>query len=100
VAFITGASKGVGKATARLLAEEGSDVALTTRGRDELAAAAREIAEATGRKVLPLQGDMGVWADVERSVAEAIDSLGKIDPLVTCAGSSPGGLHKWCAHTH
>jgi NAD(P)-dependent dehydrogenase (short-subunit alcohol dehydrogenase family) len=92
VAFVTGASKGIGKATARLLAEEGCDVALTARGRDELAAAAQEIAEATGRKVLPLQGNMGVWADVERSVADAIDSLGKIDTLVTCAGSSPGGL--------
>ena len=42
--------------------------------------------------MLPLAGDMSVTADVQRCVAAATDRLGPIDILVTCAGSSPGGL--------
>jgi 3-oxoacyl-[acyl-carrier protein] reductase len=51
-----------------------------------------ELAEATGRTILPLQGDMSVQADVERTMNAAIESLGGVDILVTSAGSSPGGL--------
>ncbi len=39
-----------------------------------------------------MAGDMSVSADVNRCVAAALDRFGKIDILVTCAGSSPGGL--------
>ncbi|HXY44268.1 MAG TPA: SDR family oxidoreductase [Acidimicrobiales bacterium] len=91
-AFVTGASKGIGEATARLLAAEGCDVAITARGEEQLRKTAAAIAASTGRTVLPLVGHMGRTEDVERTVAEAISSLGKIDILVTCAGSSPGGL--------
>lgn len=92
VAFVTGASKGIGRATARLLADEGCDVAITARDPAPLARAAEEISEATGRRALPLGGDMSVVADVGRTVTRAIAELGGIDILVTCAGSSPGGL--------
>jgi NAD(P)-dependent dehydrogenase (short-subunit alcohol dehydrogenase family) len=92
VAFVTGASKGIGKATAFELAREGCDVAITARGQEELEKAAAEIAEETGRNVVPLTGDMSVAEDVQRCVKEAMDRLGPIDVLVTCAGSSPGGL--------
>lgn len=91
-AFVTGASKGIGKVTARLLAEEGCDVAITARGAELLETTAHEIAQATGRKVLPLAGDMSKTEDVERTVAAALEALDHIDILVTCAGSSPGGL--------
>jgi NAD(P)-dependent dehydrogenase (short-subunit alcohol dehydrogenase family) len=92
VAFVTGASKGIGKECARLLAQEGCAVAITARGEELLTKTAQEIANDTGRQVLPLAGDMSNWDDVTRTVGEAISRLGRIDVLITCAGSSPGGL--------
>src|ERR1700722_4863976 len=91
-AFVTGASKGIGAARALLLAREGCDVAITARGEEQLRKTAEAIASSTDRTVLALPGDMSVTDDVERTVAEAMQLLGKIDILVTCAGSSPGGL--------
>jgi 3-oxoacyl-[acyl-carrier protein] reductase len=92
VAFVTGASKGIGRETARLLAEEGCKVAITARDPERLEAAARELRDETGGEVIGLAGDMSVMEDVERCVEEATDRLGEIQLLVTCAGSSPGGL--------
>ena len=92
VAFITGASKGIGKECARVLAEEGCTVVVTARGQELLEETARELAEATGQKIMSVVGDMSDPEDVERAVAETIDTFGKIDILITCAGSSPGGL--------
>ncbi|MGA9160615.1 MAG: SDR family oxidoreductase [Actinomycetota bacterium] len=92
VAFVTGASKGIGRATARLLAREGCEVAITARGDELLQRAAAELSQETGHDVLALPGDMSVVEDVERTVAQTIERFGRIDVLVTCAGSSPGGL--------
>ncbi len=92
VAFVTGASKGIGKATARLLAQEGCEVAITARDDELLQRTAAELSQETGGNVLPLQGDMSVVEDVELTVAQTIERFGRIDVLVTCAGSSPGGL--------
>ena len=92
VAFITGASKGIGAACARLLAAEGCDLAITARGQEALEKTAAEIAAESGRRVLALAGDMSVQDEVDRTVAETLSELGQIDILITCAGSSPGGL--------
>ena len=92
VAFITGASKGIGRECARVLAEEGCTVVVTARGKELLEETARDLSEKTGQKIMPIAGDMSTPEDVERAVAETVDSFGKIDILVTCAGSSPGGL--------
>jgi len=92
VAFITGASKGIGKECARVLAEEGCTLVITARGQELLEETARELADATGQKIVPIAGDMSKPEDVERAVDETIDSFGRIDILITCAGSSPGGL--------
>lgn len=92
VAFVTGASKGIGRQVAARLAEEGCDVAITARGREDLDKTAEELAKASGRNIIALAGDMSRSEDVERCVAEANNQLGAIDILVTCAGSSPGGL--------
>lgn len=91
-AIVTGGSKGIGRETTRILAEEGCDVAITARDQGRLEKVAAEIAEATGRTISPFAGDMSVQADVERSMNAAIEELGGVDILVTCAGSSPGGL--------
>lgn len=92
VAIVTGASKGIGRSVAEHLAREGADVVITARGADLLEAIAKEIAAETGRTVAPLAGDMSVTADVERCVGATLERFGKIDILVTCSGSSPGGL--------
>ncbi len=92
VAFITGASKGIGRCVAEYLAREGSDVVITARNAGPLQDAAEKIAAETGRAVLPLAGDMSVTAEVQRCVDATLERFGKINILVTCAGSSPGGL--------
>jgi 3-oxoacyl-[acyl-carrier protein] reductase len=92
VAFVTGASKGIGRAVADQLAAEGADVVITARTPEPLERAAREIAAAHRATVVPLAGDMSRSEDVERCVAATLDRFGRIDVLVTCAGSSPGGL--------
>jgi 3-oxoacyl-[acyl-carrier protein] reductase len=92
VALVTGASKGIGRATAEHLAGEGADVVITARSGDALEATAKEIAASTGRSVVPMTGDMSSAEDVQRCVDTTIERFGAIDALVTCAGSSPGGL--------
>ncbi len=92
VAFVTGASKGIGREVARTLAKEGCDVVITARGQDDLEKTAAQLSEETGRRIVAKAGDMSQTEDVNRCVQETIDELSKIDILVTCAGSSPGGL--------
>ncbi|MDP9474473.1 MAG: SDR family oxidoreductase [Actinomycetota bacterium] len=92
IVFITGGSKGIGKRCARLFAEEGCTVVISARGKELLEQTAKELSDATGQKVVPIAGDMSDPEDVERAIAETVDSFGRIDVLVTCAGSSPGGL--------
>ena len=91
-AVVTGGSKGIGLETVRILAEEGCDVAVTARDHERLERVTKELAEATGQEILPLQGDMSVQADVERTMNAAMEAFGEVDILVTSAGSSPGGL--------
>src|SRR6266852_6027453 len=59
VALVTGASKGIGRAVAQELAQEGCDVVITARTLEPLEVAAREIAAMTNRKVVPMDGDPG-----------------------------------------
>src|SRR5713101_7762510 len=92
VAFVTGASKGIGRRVAEFLAREGCDVVITARTAGPLESAAEKIAADTGRAVLPLAGDMSVTKEVQRCVDATLERFGRIDILVTCAGSSPGGL--------
>ena len=88
VALVTGGSEGIGRATARLLAAEGANVAICARGKEALDEAAAEIRAATGRDVLALQCDVTKTADVERVVAETTAKFGPITLLVNNAGTS------------
>lgn len=90
--LITGGSKGIGKASAVLFASEGANVAIAARTQQTLDEAAEEVAAAGDGVVATFAGDMTQWDDVKRVVGQALDILGSIDVLVTCAGSSPGGL--------
>lgn len=92
VAFVTGASKGIGRAVAEHLAKEGAGVVITARDAGPLDVTAAKIAAETGQTIIAMAGDMSVTDEVNRCVAQTLDRFGKIDILVTCAGSSPGGL--------
>jgi NAD(P)-dependent dehydrogenase (short-subunit alcohol dehydrogenase family) len=91
VAIVTGGSKGIGKAIAHELACEGVDVVICSRSREPLEAAAKEVAQATGRRVLPMVADTTDWASVEQLVQSTVTALGRVDILVNNA-STPGGL--------
>ncbi|MFQ5691687.1 MAG: SDR family oxidoreductase [Nitrospinota bacterium] len=91
VAIVNGGSKGIGKASAMLLAEEGCEIGICARNPDGLDRAAAEIGEKTGRKVLTVQADTTREADARNFVETCIGHFGHVDILVNCAGSSPGG---------
>ncbi len=91
VALVTGGSKGIGKMSALGLAREGANVAICARGQQPLEEAAAQISEETGRDVLPVVADMNREEDARRFVEAAAEHFGRLDILVNCAGSSPGG---------
>jgi 3-oxoacyl-[acyl-carrier protein] reductase len=91
VAFVTGASQGIGKACALTLAESGAQVVLGSRNLSKLEEVAKEI-EALGRKALPLQLDVSSPASVAEGVAKAVASWGRIDILVNNAGITRDNL--------
>jgi 3-oxoacyl-[acyl-carrier protein] reductase len=99
-ALVTGASKGIGFACARLLAEEGCSVAINARDADRLGAAADVISGDFPVEVVAIAGDMSVPDDAERVSRQAIEQLGSLEVLVTCAGSSPGGLIEELTEEH
>ncbi len=89
-ALVTGGSRGIGKAIARTLAEEGCAVAIAARDLEATQAAATELAERTGATVVPLQADTGSDESVKTMVADAVARLGGLDILVNNA-AQPGG---------
>jgi NAD(P)-dependent dehydrogenase (short-subunit alcohol dehydrogenase family) len=89
-AIVTGASRGIGKAIARALAEEGVDVVIAARSLEPLQAAAAELAEATGRKIVAVTADTGDDASIKALVQAAVRELGGVDILVNNA-ATPGG---------
>ena len=90
-AVVTGGSRGIGKAIARELAREGVDVAIAARDPERLQAAAQELAQETGRRIVPLQVDTGDDESVRAMAKGAAEALGHLDILVNCA-AQPGGV--------
>ena len=90
-ALVTGGSDGIGKATAHRLAAEGASVGITARRTDHLRAAAREIAESTGKQVFALPGDVTEPDQIQSAVDEAAAAFGRLDILVSNAGRSAAG---------
>ncbi len=90
VVAITGASSGIGEATALLLAERGARVVLGARRVDRLDDAARRIRERGGQAVA-CETDVSRREDLERLVAAAVGEFGRLDVLVSNAGISKVG---------
>ncbi len=92
-AAVTGGSEGVGRAIAAALAREGCDVAIAARRPEVLEDAARDIAQESGRRVLPIRADLSRADDARTFVAMAARRLGRLDILVNNAGGP--GAHRF-----
>lgn len=88
VAIVTGASAGIGRATALAFAEMGADVVCAARTPQRLDQVAGEI-RSLGRRALPIPCDVNVAADLEKAVAQAVKEFGRIDIVVNNAGGTP-----------
>ena len=84
-ALVTGASSGIGAATALALAGQGAAVALVARRTDRLTVLAEQI-ERTGGQALVLTGDVTKQGDAEQVVERTVAELGRLDTLVNNAG--------------
>jgi NADP-dependent 3-hydroxy acid dehydrogenase YdfG len=82
-ALITGASRGIGAATARAFARQGANVVLMARDRDAIAALAGEI----GTQALAVPVDVSRYWEVEAAVTAAVDAFGTVDILINNAGA-------------
>jgi NAD(P)-dependent dehydrogenase (short-subunit alcohol dehydrogenase family) len=85
VALITGASSGIGRATAEAFAAKGARVVLAARREEELATLVKEI-EARGGKATAIRTDVSVAGDVEKLVVHALETFGRLDYAVNNAG--------------
>jgi len=91
IALVTAASKGLGKAVALRLAQEGTHVTLCARNEEILYESAAEIKTATGVEVLPVPADVSDPAATDALVKATVERFGRIDILITNAGGPPPG---------
>ena len=92
VAFVTGGSRGIGRATAEALAEQGAHVVLTYVGGETQAREAVDTIVKAGRKAEAIRVDVADGAAAELAIADAAKRLGRLDVLVANAGVAIDGL--------
>src|SRR5262245_4406438 len=90
VVIVTGASLGIGAATARVFAREGARLMLYARREESLAAVADEL-RGTGATVAYVTGDVGVADDVQRLVDTTVETFGRLDGAFNNAGINQYG---------
>ncbi len=86
VALVTGASSGIGRASAIALTMQGAKVAIAARRMEKLQALAAEI-KSRGKEALPLQMDVTKKADIDAAVAQTVKTFGRLDILLNNAGT-------------
>ncbi|PYM23130.1 MAG: 3-oxoacyl-ACP reductase [Candidatus Rokuibacteriota bacterium] len=89
VAIVGGGSKGLGRACAQVLAEEGARVAVCSRSQKDVEKAAQEIGDSTGRDTLAVAGDLDRPETIRELVAATIARFGRLDVLVNNSGGPP-----------
>ena len=87
VALLTGIGQGMGRATARLFAQEGAKVALSARGRGRLEETASQITAADGISIV-VPGDLSKKSEAEAIVHQVINKYGRIDIVYSAAGGN------------
>lgn len=90
VAIITGATEGIGRATAAMLAQEGAKVAICSRRAEAVTKTVDELKRAGG-DAFGMAADMSKAADIERFIGAAVKHFGRLDILVNNAGTSRRG---------
>ena len=88
VALITGAGRGIGRGIAEVLAEAGADIALNALTSKYLEKNAKEIADNSGKRVLPLIADVTDPGSVQKMFETALKEFGRLDILVNCLGDA------------
>jgi NAD(P)-dependent dehydrogenase (short-subunit alcohol dehydrogenase family) len=91
VALVTGATSGIGRATAFEFARQGARVALVGRRADRLQQLAEAIHSQSSSEVLPLSADVAAESEAVRTVEETVARFGGLDVLVNAAGILVGG---------
>jgi len=91
VAVVTGASRGIGKSIALLMARNGARIVVSARNQTLLDALVAEI-HAFGGEALAVAGDISLTEDVNQLIAAAVESFGRVDILVNNAGITHDGL--------
>ena len=92
VALVTGASRGIGKSIALLLASRGADIVINYAGNTEAAEKTKAEVEALGRKAIVIKTDVADTEACEAMLAEVVEKMGRIDILVNNAGITRDGL--------
>jgi len=89
VAIVGGASKGLGRASAQVLAEEGAKVTICSRTSTDLEQAAKEIRESTGAEVLTYAADLDELSSITGLIKATVSEFGALDILVNNSGGPP-----------
>jgi len=92
-ALVTGGSRGIGRSTCRMLAEQGARVAINYTRNEEAAKTALAMVEEAGAEGMIVQADVSSEADVDRMVSEVRGRLGPVDLLVNNAGIATNQPH-------
>ena len=94
VALVCGSTRGLGRAVAKALGQEGARLAVNGRQADTTERAARELSGETGQPVLALPADVGAEGEAERLVERVAHEMGRLDIVFCNAGGPPAAPRK------